>query len=909
MTAEPLAALARQFAPDRETVSDAELLTRYARACDAAAFELLVWRHGAMVWAACRRVLGADAAAAEDASQAAFAALARHAGRVRDGGAVAAWLHRVAVRAALDLKTRRRDADLPAVHPADPRPDPARAASNREVRTLIDAAVNALPVRLRAAFVLCELEGQSNAAAAAALGCPVGTVESRLTRARQQLRDVLSARGVTPAVAVVALPAATRAALVASGTGSVSAAVKELAARAVGGSAVPVRAVAAGLLLAATAFGLAAAAPQQPPPAAPKGAKAEPPAEGQLVARKFGSARFRHAGAVHDLSFAPDGDLIASVGADHALRVWETTTGNPVFAVPRERGTFTRVAYADRGKTIVAVGTTTGGRDGELWRLDAQTGAVLNKWWLRAEPGGDLDARFDRDGARVAVYDAATRTVSVVRTADGGTLWKTTPPRGETVSAVTISPDGTTAVVATDAGWVRMYDIATNTPGLAVHQGHATFTALAVSHNGWQLAAGSKTGITAWDTRGPANETRWRSGAAGDRALAFTRDGKLLLRATSTGLASTLSADDGRLPNTCGVLGTFYTGMSNTTAVAIYTARHWDDDRVAFGTAGGGIAVFRGHSQADGKPLAGSADPPHAVERLRFAADGKTVYGWAGDWLAWDIATGGQTSITRDGWTDREPLSPDATRTARFMKYSYPAGAPADRDGYTLDILTTPGRPTYFHHGVKYKAAWYEFTADGAGVIGAGADGAIRVWNVAGGQELVTMRGHATQTPPPFRALSADGGTLVTATRNDPQEQAAVRAWHLATGKLRAAFDPGVPVAGVAVSRDARRVAALAGERGDDKATVWDTVGKELARVPQGGPGGVVALSPDGKLVAVSARGKGEVRVYDAATGAARHTLTHGGAVSGLAFAPDGRTLAVGSLDVPVTVWDLNGRR
>src|SRR4051812_19224709 len=118
MPAPPLAALARHVAPDQAAVPDADLLDRFARAADPAAFELLVWRHGAMVWAACRRVLGADAAAAEDASQAAFAALARHAGRVRDRAAVGPWLHRVAVRAALDLLAAGRGRrDLPAVDP------------------------------------------------------------------------------------------------------------------------------------------------------------------------------------------------------------------------------------------------------------------------------------------------------------------------------------------------------------------------------------------------------------------------------------------------------------------------------------------------------------------------------------------------------------------------------------------------------------------------------------------------------------------------------------------------------------------------------------------------------------------------------------------------------------------------
>src|SRR5947208_11711886 len=108
MSAVPLLALVRRLTPQADTVSDAELLDRFALHGDQAAFELLVWRHGAMVWGACRRMLTPDHHAAEDACQATFVALATHCVRLRNCGAVAAWLHRVAVRAALDLAAARR---------------------------------------------------------------------------------------------------------------------------------------------------------------------------------------------------------------------------------------------------------------------------------------------------------------------------------------------------------------------------------------------------------------------------------------------------------------------------------------------------------------------------------------------------------------------------------------------------------------------------------------------------------------------------------------------------------------------------------------------------------------------------------------------------------------------------------
>src|SRR5438874_13377696 len=92
-------------------VPDADLLARWVAHRDEAAFELLVRRHAPAVLAACRRLL-ADRNDADDAFQAAFLVLARKAASVARGEVLAAWLHRVACRAASRLRAdRTRPAD------------------------------------------------------------------------------------------------------------------------------------------------------------------------------------------------------------------------------------------------------------------------------------------------------------------------------------------------------------------------------------------------------------------------------------------------------------------------------------------------------------------------------------------------------------------------------------------------------------------------------------------------------------------------------------------------------------------------------------------------------------------------------------------------------------------------------
>jgi RNA polymerase sigma factor (sigma-70 family) len=192
--------LARRPPGEADPVSDAELLARFARDRDQAAFELLVWRHGPMVFGACRRILR-DSHLAEDAFQAAFLILARKAGSVRAGGSVAGWLHRVARRVAVRAaKQRRRIEPLAADPPGRPTYTP-----NTELRAILDAEIDRLPDRFRLPVVLCHLDGRTTEDAARLLGVPRGTILSRLATARQRLAARLTRRGITVPAALAAV--------------------------------------------------------------------------------------------------------------------------------------------------------------------------------------------------------------------------------------------------------------------------------------------------------------------------------------------------------------------------------------------------------------------------------------------------------------------------------------------------------------------------------------------------------------------------------------------------------------------------------------------------------------------------------------------------------------------------------
>lgn len=197
MPAFTLGGLFAKLRPPADTGSDAELLQRFVQTRDPEAFAEVVRRHGAMVLAVCRRVLG-DTPDAEDAHQIALMALARDAGRIADARALGGWLYRVAWLSARKLAGRvhRRKPEPLTTDPTAKMPTPPE----NDVRAVIDEELLGLPERFRAVAVLCLLEGRTNTEAAGLLGIPKGTVDSRLSTAKAKLRERLLRRGVAAAV-------------------------------------------------------------------------------------------------------------------------------------------------------------------------------------------------------------------------------------------------------------------------------------------------------------------------------------------------------------------------------------------------------------------------------------------------------------------------------------------------------------------------------------------------------------------------------------------------------------------------------------------------------------------------------------------------------------------------------------
>jgi RNA polymerase sigma-70 factor (ECF subfamily) len=187
---------------------------RAAQGGDVAAFNTLVMVHQRQLFNVCYRTLGnaEDAAdATQDALLSAFRSLKSFNGSAEG---LRGWLLRIAVNACYDQlrRRKRRPAEsLDALGTADPDretsaaerlPDPGLSPEQRslgaETARNIQEALDHLSPDQRLTVILCDVQGLSYEEAAQAMAVELGTVKSRLSRGRAQLRDLLTAKGELP---------------------------------------------------------------------------------------------------------------------------------------------------------------------------------------------------------------------------------------------------------------------------------------------------------------------------------------------------------------------------------------------------------------------------------------------------------------------------------------------------------------------------------------------------------------------------------------------------------------------------------------------------------------------------------------------------------------------------------------
>jgi RNA polymerase sigma factor (sigma-70 family) len=552
---------------------DPQLLERFLRRRDEAAFAALVRRHGPMVLAVCRRLL-ADAHDAEDAFQATFLVLARKASSLGRPERLGNWLYGVAYRTALKARShvaRRRLREQPL---ADvPVAGGVADLVWRELRPILDEELERLPEKYRTPIILCYLEGVSKRDAARRLGWPEGTLSTRLHRARALLRGRLTRRGlalsagvVSAALAQGAAPAAVPAPLMAAASlvaasrgAAVPAPVLVLAEgvlRAMWWNKVKLSAVLVVALLVAVGLGRAVLpAPAAPPAAEEKAA----PAAGEPTKAPAAAKTLRLDKEVKQVVWSPDGKLMASHasrteprkgdGGEEALdwfttvKVWDAATGKEIVSLGELKNSgLIGMTFSPDGATL-ALSFFRQIQEGawfELW--DARKGQLKKKFEMdygRVAPR----IAFAPDGQALAVLYAGDKDRDPksadlnggVRLFDVATGKAVRTIRGHKHMAISLafSPDGkllATGGYSSDAD-IRLWEVATGKEVRRIETG-AIVPVVAFSPDGKSLAAAQgDSRVVLWDVA-TGKELRALKGPEGiNTAVAFSPDGRLLAAA------------------------------------------------------------------------------------------------------------------------------------------------------------------------------------------------------------------------------------------------------------------------------------------------------------------------------------------------------------------------------------------
>ncbi|HKB40119.1 MAG TPA: sigma-70 family RNA polymerase sigma factor [Gemmataceae bacterium] len=500
---------------------DVHLLERFAATRDEDAFAALVERHGPMVLGVCRRVLRNEADA-EDAFQAVFLVLARKAASVRRRESVGGWLHRVAYRLAVHVRTadlRRREREREAGEM--PRDHADNEADRTELRQVLDEELQRLPEKYRTPLVLCYLEDRTNAEVAAELGCPVGSISWRLARGREMLRRYLARRGlaVTAGLITAALAEAQAAGLPpALRDTTVRAAVHFTLGHGAVGAAGPARTLAEGMLktmfatkLKITAVVLAVALTGAATPlvlhqmhGAPPAVKEEPrktesgkPEATDTVTwnalRTIDTTKLSADGKilVH-LVFAPDGKTFASTDGT-TVRLWDVNTGKQRTSLelqpgglPRDIINFQlpRMVFAPDGKRVA----TADSAGVQVWDVARKETLATFEWKLGLTDN-NLGGIFDPSavGLSAVAFSPGGKMVAVGLSDGSVKLWDLTPlwekkeaPKEELAAfkgtkkspqALAFSRDGKRLVAALDDGGARVWSVTTRKELAAVKGG------------------------------------------------------------------------------------------------------------------------------------------------------------------------------------------------------------------------------------------------------------------------------------------------------------------------------------------------------------------------------------------------------------------------------------------------------
>jgi WD40 repeat protein/serine/threonine protein kinase len=253
------------------------------------------------------------------------------------------------------------------------------------------------------------------------------------------------------------------------------------------------------------------------------------------------------------------------------------------------------------------------------------------------------------------------------------------------------------------------------------------------------------------------------------------------------------------------------------------------------------------------------------------------------------------------------PLRHEAAVLCAAISHDGKRIASGSQDGVIKLWDASSGQELYSFRAHASHVRSVVFSPDGLRLASGSFDRTVKVWNVRADQ-LLPVWEKSTSEKVLSVAFSPDGQSLASGGGDGRDGSEELKLWDAAAGEIIwARQGPNRGIWKLAFHPDGH---FLAWKTQDGYVTVWDleTRRERLSLGPCEGTG-LLAFSPDGRLLAFTESGRrrdgGEVTIWDWQTGRQLSTLRgHIGPIYALAFSPDGRRLATGSMDQTIKIWD-----